>query len=75
MCTTKFLQNWEGNESQKSEQNFKLECLLLIEVTCKNADFECVNIWTQTKEEPSKISFITFTICPIRKYTQTEKPY
>ena len=33
-----------------------------IKVTCKNADFECWYIRTHTKEKPSKISNIAFTI-------------
>ena len=38
--------------------------LLQFKITCKNADFECRYIRTQTKEKTFKISNSTFAILP-----------
>ena len=70
-----------NNESQKSEQKFVSERLLLniiyfnskFKATCKNAGSVCQYIRTHTKEKPSKISNITFAISRFyQKNTKTE---
>ena len=73
-CTTnlyfsqKLVRQWNSREWVK----FVLECILQIfiysnskfKVTYKNADFECHYIRTHTKQKPSKISNIKFSILP-----------
>ena len=67
----KLVRRWNSKEWAKCG----LECLLLIftysnskfKVTCKNEDFECQYIRTHTKEQPSKISYITFAIWPFNQ--------